>query len=74
MGKLTFSIGICFVSFNLYEIHETVSDGKIILALQQDECTYGGNLIYSIRLHMNVEDRLAKKLFQCVAALFRKKT
>ena len=27
MAKLTSSIGICSVSFNLYEIHETVSDG-----------------------------------------------
>ena len=27
MGNLTSSIGICFVSANLYEIHETVSDG-----------------------------------------------
>ena len=27
MTKLTSSIGICFASSNMYEIHETVSDG-----------------------------------------------
>ena len=27
LTKLTSSIGICFASFNLYEIQETVSDG-----------------------------------------------
>ena len=27
MAKLTSSIGICFVSYSLYEIHETVSEG-----------------------------------------------
>ena len=28
MTKLASSIGICFVSFNLREIHETVSDER----------------------------------------------
>ena len=50
------------------------TDIKIVLALQQDVRTYAGNLIYGVRLQVNVRDRLAKKIFQCVGALFWKKT
>ena len=49
------------------------TDIKIVLALQQDVRTYAGNLIYDVRLQVNVRDRLAKKVFQCVGALFWKK-
>ena len=48
-------------------------DFKILLALQQDVRAYTDNLIYDVRLPVNLEDRLAKKIFQWVAALFRKK-
>ena len=44
------------------------------MALQQSVDTYAVNLIYDVRLQVNVEDRLGKKFFQCVVALFRKKT
>ena len=40
---------------------------KILLALQKDVCTCANNLIYGVRLLVNVGD------FQCVAALFWKK-
>ena len=49
------------------------TDIKILLAFQQDVRTYAGNLIYGVRLQVNVGDKLAKKIFQCVAALFWKK-
>ena len=49
------------------------TDIKIFLTLQQDVRTYAGNLIYGSRLQVNVGDRLAKKIFQCVAAFFWKK-
>ena len=45
-------------------------DIKILLVLQKDVRTYEGILIYDVRLQVNVRDRLAKKIFQCVAALF----
>ena len=35
--------------------------------------TYEGNLTYGARLQMNVRDELAKKVFQCAAALLWKK-
>ena len=58
MTKLTSSIDICVVSSNLHEIHDTVSDGHVdIFALQQDVRTYAGNLIYAVRLQVNVRDR-----------------
>ena len=61
MKKLTFNIGICFVSSNLYETHETVHKiYKIPFGFQQDARTYAGNLIYDVRLLVNVGDRLAK--------------
>ena len=73
MVKLTSSIGICFVSSNLYEIHETVSDGRTNInsfwVPRQDIRTYADNLIYDVTFQVNV----AKKIFQCVAALFWKK-
>ena len=63
MAKLTPSIGICFVSSSLHAIHETVLDGiNILLVLQQDVRTYAGNLIYGVRLQVNMGDRLAKKI------------
>ena len=40
---------------------------KILLALQKDVCTCANNLIYGVRLLVNVRD------FQCLAALFWKK-
>ena len=46
------------------------ADIKVLLALQQYVRTYVGNLIYGVRLQANVGDRLAKNIFQCVAALF----
>ena len=48
-------------------------DIKILLVMQKDVRTYAGILIYDVRLQVNVRDRLAKKIFQCVAALFSKK-
>ena len=42
-------------------------------SLQQDVRTYTGNLIYDVRLQLNLKDRLAKKNFQYIAALFSKK-
>ena len=64
MAKLTPSIGTCFVSSSLNAIHETVLDGiKILLVLQQDVRTYAGNLIYGVRLQVNLGDRLAKKSY-----------
>ena len=42
----------------------------MLLALQQDVRTYAGNLVYGVRLQVKVGDRLAKKIFQRVAALF----
>ena len=50
------------------------TDIKILLALQQYVRTYAGNLIYGVRLLVNVRDKLAKNIFQCVGALFWKKT
>ena len=41
----------------------TSSIGIILLALQKDVRTYAGNLIYGVRLQVNVGDRLAKKEF-----------
>ena len=35
--------------------------------------TYEGTLTYGARLQMNVRDELAKKIFQCAAALLWKK-
>ena len=49
------------------------TDSEILLALRQGVRTYAGNLIYDKRLQLNVEDRLAKKIFQYIAALFCKK-
>ena len=48
-------------------------DIKILLALQQNIHTYAGNLIYGVRIQVNVGDRMAKKILQCVAATFWKK-
>ena len=49
------------------------TDIKILFASQQNLRTYTGSLIYGVRLQVNVGDRLAKKISQCVAALFWKK-
>ena len=68
MAKLTSSIGICFASYSLYEIHETLSDLHLLLVFQQGVRTNAGNLIYGVRLQVNVGDSLAKKKFQCVTA------
>ena len=46
---------------------------KVLLAPQQDICTYAGKLIHGVRLQVNVGDKLAKKIFQHVPALFLKK-
>ena len=70
MAKLTSSIGICFASSSLYEIHETVSDLHLLLVFQQGLHTNAGNLIYGVRLQVNVGDSLAKKKFSvryCIA-------
>ena len=45
-------------------------DIKLLLAFQQAMRTYAGNLIYDVRLQVNGGDRLVKKIFQCVGALF----
>ena len=45
---------------------------KILLALQQDIRTFVDILIYGVRLQVNVGDRLAKKIFQCIAAYEKK--
>ena len=50
---------------------------RILFALQQDQQDvriYAGNLIYGLKLHVSVGDWPAKQIFQCVAALFRKKS
>ena len=36
--------------------------------------THVGNLIYGVTLQVNVGDRLAKKIIQCIAAFSFKKT
>ena len=46
------------------------TDIKILLALQEDVHTNADNLIHGVKLQANVADRLAKKNFQCVDALF----
>ena len=46
---------------------------RTLASLQQDVRTYTGNLIYDVRLQLNLKDRLAKKIFQYIAALFSKK-
>ena len=48
-------------------------DIKILLAHQQDVCTYASNLISDVTLQVNVEGRLAKNIFQYVGALFWKR-
>ena len=45
-------------------------DIKIFFALQQDVRAYAGDLINGIKLKVNMGDRLPKKIFQCIAALF----
>ena len=45
------------------------TDIKILLALQQDVPTCSGNLIYGVRLQLNVGDRLAKKIMRCCIVL-----
>ena len=49
------------------------TDIKILSTLHQEKRTYAGNLIYGARLRVNVGDRLAKKIFPCVATLFWKR-
>ena len=49
-----------------------LTDIKILLALEQDVRTCAGNLTYGVRLQVNVGDRLAKNVFRCVVALFKK--
>lgn len=36
---------------------------KIHYAFQQDGCTYAGNLVYGVRLQVNMRERLVKTLF-----------
>ena len=43
------------------------ADINIFFTHQQDVRIYTGTLIYGVRLQVNVGDRLAKKIFQCVA-------
>ena len=51
-----------------------MSDGhEILFALQQDVHSCTGNFIYDVRLQVNTGDKLAKKIFPCVYALFLKK-
>ena len=40
---------------------------------QQDLHAYADNLIYDVRLRMDVEDRIAEKFFWCVDTFFWKK-
>ena len=60
MAKLTSSMGICFVSSNLYEIHITVQDRQTGVGLRTgaptDVPTYASNLIYDVRLQVNMGD------------------
>ena len=71
MAKLTSSIGICFVLPVCIKFMKPCRKViKILFALQQGLRTYAGNLIYGIRLEVNMRDRLAKRIFQCVAASF----
>ena len=46
------------------------TDIKILLAHQQYVRTYAGNLIFGVKLQVNVGDRLAERIFHCNAALF----
>ena len=58
MAKLTSSMGICFVSSNLYEIHITVQDRQTGVGFRTgaptDVPTYASNLIYDVRLQVNM--------------------
>ena len=45
------------------------TDIKILFVFQQDLRTNAGNLIYDLRLQLNMGDSLAKTIFQCVTAL-----
>ena len=46
MAKLASSIGICFVSSNLYEIHKTVSGGQSIKSNYGDIFSFPEKLKY----------------------------
>ena len=46
------------------------TDIKMLFAPQQDVRSYAGNLIHGVRLQVKVGERVAKIIFQCVAALF----
>ena len=69
MTNLTFSIGIFVSLYSLYLLicmtfmKPCRSEIKILFALQQDVLAYAGNLIYGVRLLVNVEARQAKKIF-----------
>ena len=47
-------------------------DIKTFDSFQHDPRAYGGNLIYGVRLQMDVGDRVVETFFCCVDALFRK--
>ena len=64
MTKMTPSISICFVPSDLYKIQENLlEDIETLYEFQQDARAWAGNLIYGVRLHMNVGDRLAETFF-----------
>lgn len=71
MTKLTSWIGTCFVYFDLYEIYEFLPmDIKVLYAFQPDVRAYVRNLIYNVRLEVNVKNRPAETFFECVVTLF----
>ena len=61
MAKLTSGMAICpYLPICMKFIKPCRRDIKILLALQQDMRTYAGNLIYGVRLQVNVGDKLTK--------------
>ena len=54
---------------DFYHRHLHCIKTLILFVLQQDVGAYA-NTIHGVRLQMDVGGRLAKKIFQCVAALF----
>ena len=49
------------------------TDINILLTLKQDAFTYVGNVIYAVRVQVNVRDRLAKKSFSALLYCSEKK-
>ena len=65
MTKITPCISICLIPSDLYKIYEVVSDGhqKTLCVPTRCTCIPAGDLIYGVRLKMDVGDRLAETCF-----------